>query len=100
MIDNNLTVHATVDGELTFAVLSGQKPATYPTELDPETGVARYTGELQNRHVPLENGRNVVGNLSLDLQGFILKNHQTTVSNFYDENEIFNNYLYLKNNCC
>ena len=92
MMDNTLSVHATVDGELTFAVLSSQKPATYPTELDPETGVARYTGELQNRHVPLANGRNVVDNLSLDLQGFILKKHQTTVSNFYDENEIFNNY--------
>ena len=81
MIDNNLTVPATVDGELTFAVPSSQKPATYPTELDPETGVARYTGELQNRQVPLENGRNIVGNLDLDFQGFILKNHQTILLN-------------------
>ena len=77
-----------VDAELTFAVSSDEKPATFPAEPDPETGAARYTGVLQNKRINLNNGRKVLGNLSLDNQGFKFINHQSNMTNFFDESKI------------
>ena len=88
IMGTTLTERNGVDAELTFAVSTDQKPATFPTELDPETGTARYTGILQNKQIQLNDGRRILKSLSLDNQGFILKNHQSSMTNFFDEAEI------------
>ena len=82
----------TTEGEISFAIDTGRKPATYPTELDPETGSARYTGAFEKRCVQLRNGRNLRNKLDLDEQGFILTDHQSNVSDFFDEDQIHNIY--------
>jgi len=77
-----------VEGEMTFAVDTGEKPATFPTELDPETGVARSTGQYETRNVTIRNGRPARDDLDLDEQGFILVDHTTSVNDFYDNDTV------------
>jgi hypothetical protein len=40
------------------------------------------------RSVPIHNGRAITHKLTLDLQGFELRHHETSVANFYDEAEV------------
>ena len=91
MTDINLG-HPTVEGEMTFAVGKGGKPATFPTELDPNTGIARTTGLYETRNVSILNGRSVRDDLDLDDQGFILVDHASSVSDFYDEDTVQDRY--------
>ena len=81
-----------VQGAMTFAIDTGEKPATFPTELDVHTGVARSTGRYETRNVSIQNGRLVRHELDLDNQGFILVDHISSVSNFYDETAVSDTY--------
>lgn len=91
-LDLNKNAAETVEGSMNFAVDTGEKPATYPTELDPATGGARSTGEFEQRLVSIHNGRQMKDTLDLDKQGFMLADHQSAMGNFYDDETVENVY--------
>jgi hypothetical protein len=62
------------------------KPVAYNYEPPPGTPVR--TGRSIEYPVPIRDARPMIGRLSLDREGFVLLHHQTTVTNFYDEEEI------------
>ena len=77
--------HRAVQGETTFAVYTGQKPDTFPAELEPDTETARTIGLYETRKVSILNGRPVRDDLDLDDHGFILVDHVSSVTDFYDD---------------
>lgn len=75
---------------LNFLVPMAEKPVAYNYE--PPPGVLARTGESETHQVPIRNARPLIGELSLDKEGFVLLHHPTAVKNFYDENEIVSVY--------
>src|SRR5215471_1148090 len=78
-------------GEIVAALLnyiaeSSGKPVYYAYE--PPPGIPRQTGQFAPQSVPIRNGRTVLDELSLDGQGFELVNHETSVNDFYDRDEV------------
>src|SRR5229473_6949028 len=71
---------------LNFLVPMAEKPVAY--NYDPPPGVPARTGKSEEHWVPIRDARPLVGQLSLDKEGFVLLRHQTAVKNFYDEDEI------------
>jgi hypothetical protein len=71
---------------LNFLVPMVEKPVAY--NYDPPPGVPIRTGKSEEHQVPIRDARPLIGQLSLDKQGFVLLHHQTAVKNFYDEDEI------------
>src|SRR6266481_4664025 len=71
---------------LNFLVPMAEKPVAY--NYDPPPGVPARTGKNEEHLVPIRDARPLVGQLSLDKEGFVLLRHQTAVKNFYDEDEI------------
>src|SRR5712692_5862406 len=75
-----------VGTSLNYLVDMGEKPVTYSTE--PGSRLINHTGRYEERAVTIHNGRLIVDRLSLDREGFIFINHETQVSDFYDEEEV------------
>jgi hypothetical protein len=75
---------------LNFLVPMAEKPVAYNYE--PLPGVPVRTGKSEEHEVPIRDARPLIGQLSLDKEGFVLLHHQTAVKNFYDENEILSVY--------
>jgi hypothetical protein len=71
---------------LNFLVPMAEKPVAYNYE--PPPGVPARTGEGETHQVAIRDARPLIGELSLDREGFVLLHHQTVVKNFYDEDEI------------
>ena len=71
---------------LNFLVPMAEKPVAYNYE--PPPGVPARTGEGETHQVAIRDARPLIGQLSLDREGFVLLRHQTAVKNFYDEDEI------------
>jgi hypothetical protein len=63
-----------------------EKPVAYNYE--PPPGVPARTGQGEQHQVAIRDARPLIGQLSLDKEGFVLLHHQTAVKNFYDEHEI------------
>jgi hypothetical protein len=57
-------------------------------QLQPPPGVPARTGQGEQHQVAIRDARPLIGQLSLDKEGFVLLHHQTAVKNFYDEHEI------------
>jgi hypothetical protein len=55
---------------------------------DPPAGVLRRSGKYVVQSVAIHNGREEIGDLSLDTNGFVLTPHETTVKDFYDPDEV------------
>ena len=70
---------------LNFLVPMAEKPVAYNYE--PPPGVPARTGEGETHRVAIRDARSLIGELSLDREGFVLLHHQTAVRNFYDEDE-------------
>lgn len=51
-----------------------------------------YAGNYEHRKVKISNGRLIHDRLNLDIHGFELRNHKTTVDNFFDTDEILKIY--------
>ncbi|MBT3917471.1 MAG: methyltransferase [Rhodospirillaceae bacterium] len=79
-----------VPATLKFAVDTGEKPATYPKL--PMDDPNRDTGKFEDRVLLIVNGREVENELSLDKEGFLLTDHVSSISDFYDENIIETTY--------
>ena len=62
------------------------KPVTYNPPAG--TGLPRRVGNYRNFTVRVHDARPIAAELSLDRQAFILTAHDTTVRDFYDENEV------------
>src|SRR5215471_9621733 len=71
---------------LNFLVPMMEKPVAYNYE--PPPGVPVRTGESEEHRVTIRDARLLIGQLSLDTEGFVLLRHESAVENFYDEDEI------------
>jgi hypothetical protein len=71
---------------LNFLVPMAEKPVAY--NYTPPPGVPVRTGTSEEHWVTIRDARPLVGELSLDREGFVLLRHQSAVKNFYDEDEI------------
>lgn len=75
-----------VDAVLNYLADRGQHPVTYVYE--PPAGEPSRTGEYAKHTMPIYDARAIVGDLSLDKQGFALIRQESAVQNFYDESEV------------
>src|SRR5258707_12274309 len=71
---------------LNFLVPMAEKPVAYNYE--PPPGTPQRTGRGEEHRVAIRDARPMIGQLSLDNEGFVLLRHQTAVKNFYEEREI------------
>jgi hypothetical protein len=75
-----------VNGRLNYLAEAIPKPVNYT--YDPPAGVPRSSGRHVGYNVAIRNGREILNELSLDTSGFVLTNHETTVKDFYDPDEV------------
>src|SRR5271163_2805838 len=75
-----------VEAALNYIAESSEKPVYYAYE--PPAGTPRVSGTFVLHVVPIRNARAIVGELSLDKQGFELTRQETAVSDFYDREEV------------
>src|SRR6202167_5108946 len=71
-----------VNARLNYLAEATPKPVNYAYE--PPAGVPRRTGKYTAQTVAIHNGREMLGKLSLDTNGFVLTEHETAVKDFYD----------------
>jgi hypothetical protein len=83
--ENNRPAGA-VEAALNYIAESSEKPVYYAYE--PPAGIPRISGTFVPHVVPIRDARAVVGELSLDKQGFELTRQETAVRNFYDREEV------------
>jgi len=55
---------------------------------EPPSGIPRSNGTYQSHKLPIYNARSISKNILLDREGFAFTEHNTSVRNFYDEEEI------------
>ena len=75
-----------VDALLNYIAESSEKPVYYAYE--PPPGVPRVSGRFVAQTMPVRNARTTMENFSLDKQGFELRQHGTSVVDFYDREEV------------
>jgi hypothetical protein len=85
-MDGSATTLNIIVAPLNFLVPMAEKPVAYNYE--PPPGTPQRTGRSEEHQVVIRDARPLVGQLSLDKEGFVLLHHQTAVKNFYDEDEI------------
>jgi hypothetical protein len=67
-----------------FSVDTGETPISIVNE--PGGGSDRRSGHYQDHRITIRDARPIAHRLDLDKQGFLLAEHPTHVSNFFDEN--------------
>jgi hypothetical protein len=77
---------ASVEATLNYLAPSPEKPVTYT--YTPPQGVPKTNRQNDPRIVRILNGRPFAEDLSLDIQGFALVRHRSSVANFYDERQV------------
>jgi hypothetical protein len=75
-----------VNAPLNYLAEATPKPVNYA--YDPPAGVPRRSGKYVEQNVAIRNGRELLGKLSLDTNGFVLTEHETAVKDFYDPEEV------------
>lgn len=75
-----------VEASLTYLVDTGEKPATYSAQTG--TTPTQVSGQYEERTVAIHDGRPIRDSFSLDQEGFVFVDHETKVSDFYDEGEL------------
>ena len=79
-----------VEANLHYLLPMAEKPVNYTYE--PPAGIPRQNGVYEPQSLPIRNARSILGQISLDREGFALTEHHTQVRNFYDEDELRNVY--------
>ena len=79
-----------VEANLHYLVPMAEKPVNYTYE--PPAGIPRQNGIYEPQSLPIRNARSILGQISLDREGFAFTEHHTQVRNFYDEDELRNVY--------
>src|SRR5580692_10664938 len=75
-----------VNAPLNYLAEATPKPVNYA--YDPPAGVPGRSGKYVKQSVAIQNGRELLGKLSLDTNGFVLTEHETAVKDFYDPEEV------------
>jgi hypothetical protein len=75
-----------VNARVNYLAEATPKPVNYAYE--PPAGVPRRSGKYTAQSVAIRNGREMLGKLSLDTNGFVLTEHETAVKDFYDPDEV------------
>jgi len=75
-----------VNARLNYLVNATPKPVNYT--YDPPAGVPRSSGKHVSQDVAIRNARELLDELSLDTNGFVLTKHETAVKDFYDSEEV------------
>ena len=75
-----------IPASLNYIAPSSERPVYYA--YDPPAGTPRQTGTFALQTVSIQNARSVLDELSLDRQGFELRQHETKVKDFYDREEV------------
>src|SRR5271163_1118218 len=75
-----------VNARLNYLAEATPKPVNYA--YDPPPGVPRRSGKYTAQSVAIHNGREMLGKISLDINGFVLTEHETAVKDFYDSDEV------------
>jgi hypothetical protein len=75
-----------VKARLNYLAQATPRPVNYAYE--PPAGVARQSGKHIAQNVAIRNGREILDELSLDTNGFVLTPHETAVKDFYDPDEV------------
>jgi hypothetical protein len=75
-----------VNARLKYLAEATPKPVNYA--YDPPAGVSRQSGKYAEQSVAIRDGREILGKLSLDTNGFVLTVHETAVKDFYDPEEV------------
>jgi hypothetical protein len=70
-----------VSAEIVYAVDNGEKPVNETFEAGQV--IRRRTGATEAKRVHIEDARPLVGELSLDANGFVLVDHRTAVEDFF-----------------
>ena len=71
---------------LNFLAPMAERPVAYNYE--PPPGTPQRTGRNVEHQVTIRDARPLIGQLSLDREGFVLLRGQTAVTDFYDEDQI------------
>ena len=85
-----LNLGPTVEAVINYVVDTGGKVVNIPST--PGGGKSSHIGEYEEKTVSVTDARALVGNLSLDREGFALVSHETAVADFYDPDQITNIY--------
>lgn len=83
--ENNREI-SVIEAALNYIAESSEKPVYYAYE--PPPGTSRVSGKFVAHAVPIRNAREIAGDLSLDEQGFQLTHQETSVRDFYDQDEV------------
>src|SRR2546430_15310883 len=75
-----------VTAELNYLAPIAGKPRTYA--YDPPSGEPKSTSLPEPHQVRVFNGRSIADSIALDREGFALVRYQTSVRNFYDDEEV------------
>ena len=75
-----------VDADIHYLAPDSERPTNYMYR--PPEGVAARTGTYAKHTMPIHNARAILGELSLDKQGFALVNQQSAVRDFYDSDQV------------
>jgi hypothetical protein len=76
-----------VEALLNYLVDTGEKPESYGGVSQSVADEMRK-GKYEEHKMTVTNGRPLIGQFSLDREGFIFVNHETKVKNFYDDAEV------------
>jgi hypothetical protein len=79
-----------VSAEIPYTVDTGETPVN--ETFGPNNIRRRNSGTQELKRMTLRNGRSVMGQLSLDEQGFIFVEHKTRVADFFDAAQLQNVY--------
>ena len=74
-----------VQASLNYLIDSGPKPSTIVADPGYESA---HTGTYEGKIVSIKNARAMTSEFSLERQGFVLIEHETQVTNFFDEDEV------------
>lgn len=77
---------AAIEADVNFVVDTGIEIVNVPST--PGGGSSESIGEYEVKRVTVEDARPLAGRLSLDVEGFALVKHETTVTDFYDPGQI------------
>jgi hypothetical protein len=86
MDGDSLTQLRSVEADFNYILPGAEKPFVYM--YDPPPDVPARTGRLERRPRTVADARPLAAQLSLDGEGFCLRNHRTAVRDFLDEAEV------------
>ncbi|BDA74679.1 hypothetical protein RIVM261_047320 [Rivularia sp. IAM M-261] len=75
-----------VEAELSYLIPMVEKPVNYTYE--PPAGIPRQNGKHEIKKIAIRDARPIAKNFSLDREGFAFVAHNSSVRDFYDEEEI------------